>query len=296
MSGNDQDTAVTDVNGPVPVARQPDCLVVIHDKKKLYQGKRFDLLGRVVHIGRQVGSEITLEEEGVSRVHARVERTERGWVLMDVGSKNGTLHNDREVSSVRLLRNGDRVKIGSVILKYLSGSDVEAAFYEEVYQTFISDNLTQLANRNRFDERLQVEFVRARRHGRPLSLVLLDVDFFKNVNDSYGHQVGDAVLANIGRILNARLRGDDLGARVGGEEFAMLLPETRLEDARALADELRTTIDRTPAVINEVEIGVSVSAGCAALDDADTSVAELYGRADERLYAAKEAGRNRVLA
>jgi two-component system, cell cycle response regulator len=291
---DEQDTAITDVSESVELPERADCLVIIHDKTKALHGKRCRLLGNVVRIGRRNDSEVVLEEEGVSRAHARLEYLDGHWVLMDVGSLNGTLLNDELLTGTSRLRNGDRIKIGSVIFKYLSGADVESEFLEEIYEIAITDHLTQLPNRRRFDEQLQIEFVRARRHERQLSLVLFDVDLFKHVNDEYGHQAGDEVLMAIGRIIRSRVRGEDLPARVGGEEFAILMPETSIEGARALAEALRRGIAEHVLRFGEIEVRVTISAGCATLRPTDMLAAQLYSRVDERLYEAKAAGRNCV--
>lgn len=295
MSIHDQPTEITNVSKAVAVGAQQDCLVIIHHKRKDQQGKRRELGGSSIRIGRESDNELVLLDEGISRRHARVERRGTGWVVMDTSSRNGTLINGKLLSGVRRLQNGDLLKIGSVILKYLSGSDVEAALYDEVFQLTITDNLTQLANRRKFDEELSVELGRVRRHARPLSLLLLDIDFFKRVNDTHGHQAGDAVLAELGRLLRARVRGHDTAARLGGEEFAVLLPETDLAGARALAEELRAAVEQQPVEYLGAVIQTTVSIGCVQFEPADVDPAALVRRCDEKLYAAKAAGRNRCV-
>lgn len=213
---------------------------------------------------------------------------------MDVGSRNGTLHNGKPLASVKRLKNGDTIKVGSVIVKYLSGSDLESAMYEEVYQLAITDNLTQLKNRAELDKTLHTECSRVRRHGRPLSLMLLDIDYFKSVNDRHGHAAGDAVLAQIGKLIRERVRENDLAARTGGEELAILLPETSLHGATLLAEELRAAVQALVVDVDDHELQVTVSVGCAQYDQNDVDPAAFVKRADEKLYAAKAAGRNRV--
>jgi two-component system, cell cycle response regulator len=292
---HDQDTAVTDVTQSVVVPARNDCLVVIHDRHTGRQGKRFDMASGTLRIGREDNNDVVFEDSGVSRAHARVERRGVNWVIMDVGSTNGTLVNDERLMGIRTLQNGDHIRLGSMILKYLSGNDIEAAFHEEIYRLAIVDSLTGLPNRRRFDEELCAEFVRARRYGRVLSLLLVDVDLFKQVNDEYGHPTGDSVLGHLGGLLRSRLRSGDLAARVGGEEFAVLMPETPLSGALALAEQLRSTVERS-SMVYEVEIRVTVSIGCAELDPADTAAQELFTRCDGKLYEAKKSGRNRVAA
>jgi diguanylate cyclase (GGDEF)-like protein len=186
------------------------------------------------------------------------------------------------------------LKLGSVIVKYLSGTDVETSMYEEMFQLAITDNLTQLNNRRKFDEELATECGRVRRHGRSLSLLMLDIDFFKKVNDEHGHPAGDAVLFQIGQLVRARVREHDVAARIGGEELAILMPETDLAGARVLAEELRAAIRDHIVEYAEQRLQVTVSIGCAQYAVQDVDPAGFIRRCDDQLYAAKAAGRDRV--
>jgi diguanylate cyclase (GGDEF)-like protein len=291
---HDEDTAITDVHDPVALGGKRDCLIVVYQRDKDQQGKRLELAGGVARIGRDQDNDLVLLDEGVSRRHARVERSRDGWIVMDVGSRNGTLLNGKPLTGVERLNNGDVIKVGSAMVKYLSGQDVETSMWEEVFQLAITDNLTGLRNRRRFDEVLATECGRERRHGRSLSLVMLDIDYFKRVNDRHGHPAGDAVLAQLGQLIRERVRGHDLAARVGGEELAILMPETDLPSARAVAEELRLAVQAQVIDYAEKSIRVTVSIGCAeyAMDDVDP--ASFVRRCDAQLYAAKSAGRNRV--
>ena len=160
------------------------------------------------------------------------------------------------------------------------------------------DALTQVANRREFDRRLAIEWGRARRDGTPLSLVMVDVDCFKNFNDHYGHQAGDACLQQIARCLRGiAQRPADLVARFGGEEFVVLLPATAEEDAAALAERMRAAlIDlQIPHATSRVAPGVTASFGVAAMHPSgSTQPSTLVAAADAALYEAKEKGRNRV--
>jgi diguanylate cyclase (GGDEF)-like protein len=291
---HDQDTAVTDITQSVVVPARNDCIVIIHDRHTGLSGKRFDMSGSTLRIGREETNDVVFEDNGISRAHARIEKRGANWVIMDVGSTNGTLVNDERLMGIRVLSNGDHIRMGSMILKYLSGTDIEAAFHEEIYRLAIVDSLTGLPNRRRFDEELAAEFVRARRYARVLSLLLVDVDLFKAVNDEYGHPTGDSVLGHLGSLLRSRVRSGDLAARVGGEEFAVLMPETPLAGARVLAEQLRASVERS-SMLYEVEIRVTVSIGCAELEPTDGSGQDLFTRCDGKLYEAKNAGRNRVV-
>jgi diguanylate cyclase (GGDEF)-like protein len=290
----DQQTTATDARRANPEPRGEASLVIIYATDKRAQGRRQPLGAGPVRIGRLEDNDIALEDDIVSRRHARLEKRGDAWAIMDAGSRNGTLVNDREISGVVTLTPGDRLQIGSTVFKYLDGRDVETDFYEELYQLMITDNLTQVRNRHYLEESLKQELNRARRHERTLSVLLLDIDFFKRVNDDYGHLVGDAVLRNVAQIVRGRVRHYDTVARYGGEEFAVLMPETSLSDAAHVAGELGKAVAKSVVEYRGVRVSVTVSIGCAEMHEGDDP-ASVVARADERLYAAKNAGRNRVM-
>ncbi|MBI4184049.1 MAG: diguanylate cyclase [Proteobacteria bacterium] len=160
----------------------------------------------------------------------------------------------------------------------------------------LRDPLTGLLNRRGFEARLAEEVGRCRRYGRPLSLAMLDLDHFKKVNDTYGHPVGDEVLAAVAARLTAGMRGNDIAARYGGEEFIVLLPETTAEAALTVAERLRRRLAETPvATAAGRALPVTVSIGVAAFPGVGEGAEALIAAADRALYAAKEAGRNRVV-
>jgi diguanylate cyclase (GGDEF)-like protein len=291
----DEATTSPDARKALPAQGGADSLVVIHATDKRAQGERLVLGPGPVRIGRMSDNDIALEDETVSRRHARLEKQGDGWVVMDTGSRNGTLVNDREITGVVKLARGDRLQIGSTLFKYLSGDDAESAFHEEIYRLVITDNLTQVHNRRYFEEALEREFWRAREFARPLSVAMLDIDFFKRVNDDYGHLVGDAVLRDVAKVLRGRARHYDVVARYGGEEFAVLMPETDASSATSVARELGAAIAASVIEYRSARVSVTASIGCAAIHDDDEDASCVLGRADERLYAAKRAGRDRVM-
>jgi two-component system cell cycle response regulator len=294
VATHDQETAVTNVNKPIKVELQQDCLMVVYHREKEQQGRRLELAGSRVRIGRETDNDLVLLDEGISRHHVRIERHKAHWLVMDVGSRNGTLLNGEPLRGVKRLKNGDLLKMGSTIIKYLSGQDLESSMYEEMFQQAVTDGLTHLANRRRFDEELATETARVRRHDRELSLLMLDVDDFKQVNDRYGHPTGDAVLFHVAQLIRERVRGHDLAARIGGEELAVLMPETNLQGARVLAEGLRHAIEQHVVDFAERHVRVTVSVGCAQFSRDDADPAVFVERCDAQLYAAKAAGKNRV--
>jgi len=161
----------------------------------------------------------------------------------------------------------------------------------------VTDSLTGVYNRRHMAVTLQQAFDHAIRYQRPLSLTIVDVDFFKRINDSMGHQAGDEVLAEVARRFGGSIRSSDYVARYGGEEFLILLPETRFEEALTFAEKLRNAIASHPVVTSAGEIQVTVSVGTASLPHTEFESPEgMLSAADRALYRAKNNGRNRVEA
>jgi two-component system, cell cycle response regulator len=246
-------------------------------------------------VGRDTDADLVVPRSAVSRQHCRLARDDSGlWWLEDLQSTNGTFINEKRVSRARLVE-GDLVRFGDAIYKFLSGSNVESAYHEAIHTMAIQDAMTGIHNKRYFMEFLEREVAIAGRHGHPLTLVMLDVDHFKQVNDSRGHLAGDEVLKDLSARVGQRIRREDLFARYGGEEFACLLPITALPGGVIFAEHLRALIDERPCLYEGEPIRYTVSLGVATLQhelegDANT----LIRRADEQLYAAKRAGRNRV--
>jgi diguanylate cyclase len=163
----------------------------------------------------------------------------------------------------------------------------------EQRQRAMTDVLTQLPNREAWQERLDLEFQRWRRYGNPLSLAVLDIDLFKRVNDSYGHKAGDRVLQLVAKALGDRLRQTDFIARFGGEEFVVLFPETSADTAKDVLDGLRCHIKALPFHFRGEPVSVTFSAGVARFESNDATDS-VFDRADRSLYQAKDAGRDQV--
>lgn len=296
MSEQDEKTRVTQVvQAPPPDPGQGnDCLVVIYTAEQGLLGKRFVLDRSPLRVGRGADNHVVLEGDSVSRRHAHFERRGNSWFVVDDGSTNGTYLNEEQIAHDALLNNGDRIKVGPTILKFLSGLDAESKYHEEIYRMTIVDGLTQIHNKRYLFEALEKELIRARRYERELSLIIFDIDFFKRINDQYGHLAGDHVLRELARVVQERIRRDEVFARYGGEEFVIVLPETGLGGARALAEDLRERVATHAFVFQGERIPVTISIGCAQLSKDDRAATELIQRADEKLYEAKRSGRNRV--
>jgi diguanylate cyclase (GGDEF)-like protein len=259
-------------------------------------GTRFRLpAGGALEIGRSPKSEISLPEVlSISRSHARLEYRSGSVILRDLTSTNGTYVNDIRIDRPTVLKSGDRFQVGTVHFKLLHEEDVEHAYHIAIFDLVTRDGLTGAFNKRKFDEELEREFARARRYERPLALILADIDHFKNVNDTYGHLVGDFVLKHVASIVRGALRAEQVFARVGGEEFAILSPELQPDGARFFAEKLRARIESTVCHQDDDEIGITCSFGVSGVGADVTRPDDLIRAADRALYRSKNTGRNRV--
>jgi two-component system, cell cycle response regulator len=256
-------------------------------------GHRVVLDEQPLEIGRGSQCGLQLDVDSVSRLHARVEWTGQCHKVVDNQSTNGTYVNEMRVSDHEL-HDADRLQIGKVLLKYISGSNVESAYHEEIQRLMRFDGLTGIHNRSHFEETFHNLVWRARFDPSPTSLILFDLDHFKSINDTFGHTAGDAVLRQVSAVVSQQVPPGQLFARVGGEEFAVLLSGLDLQAACAIAEQIRRAVEATPFSFDGNRIPVTISAGVADRQPTDQAPQQLYERADSRLYAAKGSGRNCV--
>lgn len=256
-------------------------------------GRKIDLIGEPVVVGRDLECNFIIDDEGVSRRHCRFVGHAGEWVVEDLRSTNGTLVGGHRIQR-HVLVDGDLVQTGRSILKFLSTTNIEAAWYEEIYRSVIFDGLTQIHNRRYFEEFTERELARARRHKRPLSLLMFDIDHFKQVNDTYGHLAGDAALRGLAERLSGRVRREELFARLAGDEFVVVLPETGPTEALRFAEMLRDRVAEAPFGFNARQLPVTISVGVGTVSTGIETLATLIASADSALYRAKHAGRNTV--
>ena len=259
-------------------------------------GEMYRIEGTETVIGRATGATIRLNDDGISRRHARVVQTAAGVMIEDLHSANGTLVNGEPVGH-HPLHDGDKIRLGSTtILKFTYHDHLDESFQQQMYDAALRDGLTKAFNKKYFLDRLDTEIAYARRHAAVLSLLILDVDHFKKINDAHGHLAGDYVLTKLARLAQGTVRTEDVFARYGGEEFAIICRAVSLANAGTLGERIRVLIETTTFEFDHHRIPVTVSVGVAAHPDLPVETpAQLIAAADEALYEAKRSGRNRVL-
>jgi diguanylate cyclase (GGDEF)-like protein len=256
-------------------------------------GEMHRLQGPRSVIGRADMAAIRLLDDGISREHAVIERDGGKNVLVDLGSTNGTFCNGERIKRHDLV-DGDKISVGaSTIFKFTYQDQVDERYQKRLFESALRDGLTATFNRRYFVDRLNTEMRFASRHDKALALLFVDIDHFKKINDGFGHQAGDHVLAAVARELTATIRAEDVLARYGGEEFAIICREIEKEGALALGERLRGAVERARYEYEGRAIPVTISVG-AAVARKPQQVQPLIAAADAAMYEAKRAGRNRV--
>lgn len=287
------ETWVTSPQRPVSMTNRSACLVHIYPTGQ-GMGTRYTLNDKPLIIGRGSDCDIRINDYSVSRRHARIQPVAEGFMAVDLQSTNGTFVNDVAASMCKLA-DGDYLRVGNCIYRFLSGGNVETEYHEEIYRLTIIDALTDIHNKRYLLEFLDRELARSARYGRPLSLVMFDIDRFKTINDSLGHLGGDFTLRELAAKLKSSIRKEELFARYGGEEFAVVLPETARDGAVHLSERLRRIIEAQAFQYEERSFHITISLGVATTTgEENLTPAQIIRTADERLFEAKNLGRNRV--
>jgi len=258
-------------------------------------GRMFKLRASVT-IGRSPACEIRLEDDGVSRNHARVRYEGEHASVEDLQSRNGTFVNGERIREIVKIQDGDKIQCGrATVLRFSFADDLDESFHENLMSSALRDGLTKLFNKRYLMDRLDSELRFAQRHEVSLSLLMLDIDHFKKVNDGHGHLAGDAVLAHLAQVLTRAVRNEDVVARFGGEEFAIILRAISLDPATQMAERLRRLVEAATVPFNALALKATVSIGVAGYPATPaSSPEELVEAADKALYGAKREGRNRV--
>ena len=287
---------LTILQGP---KRKNACLVQYSGAKL---GKRYPLTETQNVVGRSPTVQIIINEASVSRQHARFVLVGDNVVVEDMGSSNGTFLNDVRTEGQVPLKDGDIVRLGTVLLKFFAHDNVDSVMHDKIYRMATIDAGTQIFNKQYLLDALDSEFKFSSTYSRELSIIYYDLDHFKPVNDTYGHNAGDFILRESAALVKAAVRKDDILGRFGGEEFVIILPNTDARTAADLAERIRMKHETHVFQIEYEKDGAkkkvnhkqTISMGVAQLKPGIASTKEFLEVADKKLYTSKQTGRNRV--
>ena len=261
-----------------------------------------------VVLGRAVEADVRVNDHRASRLHARISAERNAqtgamhYKITDLGSTNGTLLNGQLVTE-SILNEGDKVTIGDHLFRFEMLDEIDREFQQQIHRLIAHDELTGLLTSKSFFSELRRESARAADESRPFCVLMMDIDHFKLVNDSYGHLVGSETLEEIGSIIKNALRVGDVAARFGGEEFAAFLLDADYAQGLVAAERVRSAVERQEfRAVRKGSSGalkshfITISIGVAAFPDDARDPIELVELADSALYRAKRSGRNRICA
>lgn len=287
---------LTILQGP---KRKNACLVQYSGAKL---GKRYPLTETSNVVGRSPTVQVIINEASVSRQHARFILIGDNVAVEDMGSSNGTFVNDVRAEAQVTLKDGDIVRLGTVLLKFFAHDNVDSIMHDKIYRMATIDAGTQIFNKQYLLDALDSEFKFSKAYDRELSIIYYDLDHFKPVNDTYGHNAGDYVLRESAALVKAAVRKDDILGRYGGEEFVIILPNTDARTAADLAERIRQKHEAHPFLIDFEQSGQkrrvqhrqTISMGVQQLKPNISTPKELLEAADQKLYNSKQTGRNKV--
>ncbi len=258
----------------------------------------------IVVLGREIGADVRVNDPKVARRHATIESLidkatgEKGYILKDLGSRVGTLLNGERVRE-ESLQHGDKITIGEDILRFDLLDEIDREYHQQIHRLISHDDLTGLLSGRSFFSELRREAERAKLENRPFCVLMMDIDHFKNVNDTFGHLTGSKTLEEIGASIINCLRSGDAAARFGGEEFAAFLLDAEIGQAMVAAERIRKEIEEREFSIQrqgnaDGSHHVTISIGISSFPDDSSDPIQLVEMADSALYRAKREGRNRV--
>lgn len=274
-------------------ARNAACLVQYNAQDI---GKRYVLDQDQLVFGRAPNfAQVVVNDPSVSKRHAMFRLRGQTIEVEDLKSTNGTFVNERRMDQVAVLKDGDMVRLGTVVLKFFAHGNIENVFHDKIYRMATIDTTTQVFNKKYVLETLESEFRASKDYRRALTVIYYDLDFFKRVNDQHGHNAGDAILKLTAQIVRTAVRKNDIVGRVGGEEFVIILPDTDAQTGYELAERIREKIASRGFKLDSGQtVDQTLSLGVAQLTPAMQSPLELLEAADKNLYRSKKEGRNRV--
>ncbi len=270
-------------------------LVVVSGKEI---GREYKLDQSRMIMGRSLQAEIQIYDGKISRKHAQIILSEEGdYTLIDLRSTNGTYVNNNRVAD-KQLEDGDKIQLGDTILKFIVQDRLDEEYHDKLYHLATTDSLTNLFLKRYFFQEMDREILRAKRYHRTIGVMMCDIDHFRQVNDTYGHQTGDQVLKEVAFLIKDVIRREDTAARYGGEEISLILPEAEPSFLTQIAERIRKAIEGYGFHIAHdkkktfhLTISIGITYYC---DENKGTSSELVHQADQALYQAKEWGRNQV--
>jgi two-component system, cell cycle response regulator len=259
-------------------------------------GKRFILTGNQVLIGRRADRvQVWIDDASVSREHCRIDFQNSKAYVTDLGSLNHSFINDQMVTQSAEMTHGDMLRVGNVRLRYYSHGSADQLLFDRIYRMAVQDRMLEVFRKDYLLEKLEEDFRVARSQNVELSMLIFDLDKFKGINDTYGHDAGDYVLKEVCNLIKPMVRGEDTFARFGGEEFCIVLPKMTIDEAFQFAESVRQNIAASVFDYEGTIIPVTISIGVASVaDPMIASPVDFIKAADQGVYKSKHNGRNRV--
>jgi diguanylate cyclase (GGDEF)-like protein len=279
------------VTTPRALTRQCACLIQYSGEAL---GRRYLLDAPLITIGRAPTNRIGIPDDSVSREHAKCIAADETIEIEDLRSSNGTFINEKRVRSRMILRDGDIIRLGNVLLKFFAQNNIENVFHDKIYVLATIDAGTQVFNKKYLLETLDSEFKFSRSYGRPMAVIYYDLDFFKKINDAHGHSCGDYILRESAQVARSCVRNEDVLGRYGGEEFVVVLPNSDGVIAADLAENIRKAVEQHSFEFEGNRLQLTMSMGVSEIQQGFASYRDLLDDADRKLYQSKNSGRNRV--
>jgi len=262
-------------------------------------GKHFILEKARTVLGRSKTADIPILDGKISKVHCEIDVSRSGAAIeqisiRDLDSTNGTYVNNESVSQVAL-KAGDKVQIGDTVLQLSYSDEIEKEYHAKLFNFAARDALTGLYNKRFMFNELENYGRIARRSGRAFSIIMIDIDDFKQINDRFGHMSGDEYLKELSGLILGSLRDQDIAGRIGGEEFLIILPETGIDGAFRLAVRIRKAVEEFVLAYQKSEIRTTISAGVCQYEKSIKDIKEFLDLADQAMYEAKKSEKNKVM-
>lgn len=273
-------------------------ILTIISGKEVDFGKNFTFTEEKIFIGRSKKNNLFLEDPKISKRHCEINviytDVIEQIIIRDLDSTNGTYVNGVSVKQ-KILKPGDKIEIGETIFRFSYNDEIEEKYHSKLFTFASTDSLTGLYNKRYILNELNNQIKLVKRNNRLFSVVLLDIDDFKKINDSFGHLAGDEYLKKVATTITINLREQDTASRFGGEEFLLLLPDTLADGACKLAERIRQKVEEMELMFHEHLIKTTISIGVSQFNQDDFNLEILLRRVDIALYRAKKEGKNRVV-